>query len=81
MTSTPQEPAKSKYDIDYEKMSPQELQRQMKRIKKKLKQIDLLKNRQENLEQLNADQIEKICTEDELLALLAKMEALVAHNV
>ncbi len=80
VTSKPQEPAKSKYDIDYEKMSPEELQRQMKRIKKRLKQIDLLKNRQENLEQLNADQIEKICKEDELLALFQKMEAFVAHN-
>ena len=56
------------------------MQRQMKRIKKRLKQIDLLKIRQENLEQLNADQIEKICKEDELLALFAKMEAFVAHN-
>ena len=59
-------------------MTPEELAKSIKKMKKKLKQIEALKERRDkNGEKLNADQNEKISNEKNILQLVKEMESVI----
>ena len=59
-------------------MTPEELAKSIKKMKKKLKQIEALKERRDkNGEKLNADQNKKISNEKNILQLVKEMESVI----